>query len=252
MEEDKSNTTFQQSEEEDEDTFSLRDLPIHDHGDDDHQDQTTTPRASTDQDLFEFLGDLSSQINHSDNDDNNNIVFCGKVIPYDEDQLNEYQKRDYLSVRSSSFHKSHTHDHSYDQLSNESDRFVRKNRSKSLRFPSSEAFQNRSSSVAKCEPSPIRTVNITAITSMSTKSKCRMFMFAPVKFKPEMEMSAIKKRQSRRAPAPMFPAAVDGGEVVSGGRKSHHHWGLARQLRSGAHLANLLARSFGCVSASMV
>ncbi|KAA8534340.1 hypothetical protein F0562_031833 [Nyssa sinensis] len=71
----------------------------------------------------------------------NNIVFCGKIIPYDEDELNEYRKRDYLSVRSSSFHKSQGY-----LISNDADSFLSRNRSTS--------YSNRF--VAKCAPSPIQ------------------------------------------------------------------------------------------------
>ncbi|XWS75119.1 hypothetical protein CRYUN_Cryun01aG0057900 [Craigia yunnanensis] len=59
------------------------------------------------------------------------------------------------------------------------------------------------------------------------------------KIPPKMELSDIKKRQSRRNPSPMFPPVVPGDlEVVAagdgygaGGGRRGHHWGLLRPLR---------------------
>ncbi|KAL0402349.1 UNVERIFIED_CONTAM: hypothetical protein Slati_4264800 [Sesamum latifolium] len=69
---------------------------------------------------------------------------------------------------------------------------------------------------------------------MSAKSRRRMFMFGPVKFKPEMELSAIKQRQARRASTEK--AAGNGGGTSPLG-----------VVRSRSHLTSMLARSFGCI-----
>ncbi|PON58546.1 hypothetical protein PanWU01x14_165770 [Parasponia andersonii] len=59
---------------------------------------------------------------------------------------------------------------------------------------------------------------------------------------PKMELSEMRRRQSRRSPAPMFPAAADrgGGEPGGGGRSSRSttHWGLFRPLRCRAHFVS--------------
>ncbi|XP_059625369.1 uncharacterized protein LOC132268556 [Cornus florida] len=230
---DKDHTSFADSEEA-EDTLSLCDLPMNDF-ENNPSNHHHSPKTSIDQDLFEFFTGLNSAIGPIDN----NIVFCGSIIPYDDEkELNEYQKRDYFSVvKSSPFHKKSRSS----RLSGGSNRFSGEDRSSSLRFVNSDSHPCRS--FARCEHSP---VNITAITSMSAKSRRRMFMFGPVKFKPEMELSAIKKRQSRHAPAAMFPAAVDGGAVAvaSAGSRGKSQWGLVRALRC----STVLARSFGCMS----
>ncbi|KAG6389740.1 hypothetical protein SASPL_151213 [Salvia splendens] len=75
-------------------------------------------------------------------------------------------------------------------------------------------------------------VNISALTSMSAKSRRRMFMFGPVKFKPEMELSAIKQRQQGKK-LPEDPNTRLG--VVQAG------------LRGRSRLASVLARSLGCI-----
>lgn len=95
----------------------------------------------------------------------------------------------------------------------------------------------------------VQKVNITSLTSMSAKARRRMFMFGPVKFKPEMELSAIRERQSRRTPGPMFPA-FEGGETVADGGEGGGRGQLklaVRPVKSRAHLTNVLAKSF-CIS----
>lgn len=61
-------------------------------------------------------------------------------------------------------------------------------------------------------------------------------MFGPVKFRPEMELSAIKQRLAARPPA----AAKASPAAPSGGGKSR--WGL---VKSRSTLTTVLARSLG-------
>ncbi|KAL4576424.1 hypothetical protein LXL04_012517 [Taraxacum kok-saghyz] len=93
-------------------------------------------------------------------------------------------------------------------------------------------------------------LNMTALTSMSSKSKRRMFMFGPVKFLPEMEMSAIRERQGRRAPTQMFPVEKGGGatttvKVVAGSRKNQR--GVVKTLTCRARQNTVFERSLACL-----
>ncbi|KAH7849416.1 hypothetical protein Vadar_017515 [Vaccinium darrowii] len=160
-------------------------------------------------------------------------------------EVNEYQKRDYLSLKSASFSKARGFELNYYEEGRE---------------------LNRSSSNRVCRSKPnlssVQKVNITAITDMSAKSRRRMFMFGPVKFKPEMDVNAIRKRRSRLGPVniPPMPEVTEiememamvksgGGRWKSGGGGGG---GMLRPLWCRSHLATALAKSFGCISASMV
>ncbi|CAK9152233.1 unnamed protein product [Ilex paraguariensis] len=229
--EDKENNMFEYFDGEDhaEDTLSLRNLPIHDHNLD-GDSVRESPRTSS---AFEFFTGLTSGTYNSPT---TNLIFCGKVISdKDDEELNEYQKRDYLTLkRSASFIKPQ----SYQFIGDEKTvRFPTKNRSNSVRISSSDRYSSNCSTLQK--------VNITSLTSMSEKSKRWMFMFGPVKFKPEMELRAIKERQGRRVPPPMFPA-------IAGGAKGKSQWGIVRSLKGRSHLANVLARAFGCIPVNVV
>ncbi|KAK4430901.1 hypothetical protein Salat_0852000 [Sesamum alatum] len=205
--------SFPETEEEEEeaDRLSFCNLPI---GENYSGSTVQSPRASSAQTdhFFEFFtthpGPAASHSFHND------IIFCGKI--FHEDQLNEYQKRDYFATI----------------------------RSQSLRKPSFSDSDNRRFSGDLIRPKcaagdldyHVQRVNITSLTSMSAKSRRRMFMFGPVKFKPKMELSAIKQRQARRA---------SGAEKAAGGAS---RWGVVRSsLRGRSHLTSVLARSFGCI-----
>lgn len=160
-------------------------------------------------------------------------MFCGKVIPgsVDDNELNDqYQNREYLTlVGSSSFRLPERPIEQVIPIRSVSDREIGSYRH-AVKFSSS-----------------VKKVNITALTSMSSKSRRRMFMFGPVKFKPEMEMSAIKERLGRRAPSRMFPVAEGGesGKVVVGGHKNHGD--TVKTLRCRSRLNTVFERSLACL-----
>ncbi|KAI3458984.1 hypothetical protein Pfo_015647, partial [Paulownia fortunei] len=219
--------SLQEEEEEEADRLSFCNLPMEENNSGSTHQSPRSSSAQTDH-LFEFFISQPRPAAHSNHND---IIFCGKIIheeeEEEEDQLNEYQKRDYFAtIKSQSFRK--------------------------LSFPDHDAADNRRFSAStrlsgdltrpKCSTGDldyhVQRVNITSLTSMSAKSRRRMFMFGPVKFRPEMELSAIKQRQARRAPAEKAAA--------SGGGKSQ--WGVVRSsLRGRSHLTSVLARSLGCI-----
>ncbi|KZV30850.1 hypothetical protein F511_30899 [Dorcoceras hygrometricum] len=174
--------------------------------------------------LFEFFKSQNLPIYS-----NQGIVFCGKIIHGEEEEveeLNEFQKRDYFANwRSRSFRGSAI---PTDRKENGDISFRR--HWGLTRFSTAPSYR-------------VQSVNISALTSMSSKSRRRMFMFGPVKFKPEMELSQIKKRLRRE------PAAAQGKEVVSRGGSGRRLWGVVRSnLRLRWRLTSVLTKSFGCLS----
>lgn len=218
--------------EDEEDRLSFSNLPT------DNYEQNTSPRTGTssaqiDQ-LFEFFTGFTSQ-----SDTNTDITF-GK----NEGDCNEYEKRDYLAtVETSSFHKASIYNNEKYSCP------VTKNRSNSTRLSNSALDFYQSRSLSGASEYRAQRVNFSSLTSMSAKSRRRMFMFGPVKFKPEMELSAIKQRQSRRRDnvnmLPVEGTAVNGG-AGGGGKRNGSYWGALRSLKCRSHFATVLARSFGC------
>lgn len=181
-----------------------------------------------------------------------------EIIP---DDLNEYQKRDYLTNSFGGKEIDLEEKDGGKNLSFENDRSM------------STMMMKRNSSNLRSIDQRNKKVNLTSLTSMSAKSRRRMFMFGPVKFNPEMELSALRERQSwGRIPTKlMFPVPVDVGEetttlsVVSGSvgdggkpvstprsraGKISSHWGmLVRSFRGRSPITAALAKSLGCVMA---
>ncbi|KAL3523455.1 hypothetical protein ACH5RR_016289 [Cinchona calisaya] len=228
------NTTweyFGEEAEEVEDTLSFCNLTMQEYKE---SSVLQTPRdssCSAHEDFFEFFNEEKNPEFFSAPD----IIFCGKIM---EEELNEYQKRDYLAMV-----KSHSFRSSYDECPSFNNERDLKKSSTSTRYVTDSKYH-------------VQRVNITSLTSMSAKSRRRMFMFGPVKFKPEMELSAIKERQGRRSPKIMFPAseedAGNGKAVVvskaGGGGAKKSHWSMVRSsLKGRSHLTAVLAKSFGCI-----
>ncbi|KAL8052140.1 hypothetical protein ABFX02_06G193600 [Erythranthe guttata] len=188
-------------------------------------DSTQTSRRNSSDHLFEFL--ISQPGPHAAGSD---VIFCGRTIDEeeDEDQLNEYQKRDYFAtIRSKS-----------QSQSNRGSSFSDRRISSSTTISGDPTRSRCSSSSSGNLDYHAQRVNITSLTSMSAKSRRRMFMFGPVKFRPEMDLSAIKQR--RAASVEKVAAAASGG-----GRS---RWGVLRSsLRGRSHLTSVLARSLGCI-----
>ncbi|GAA0180131.1 hypothetical protein LIER_30070 [Lithospermum erythrorhizon] len=135
------------------------------------------------------------------------------------------------------------------------------NRRSSNPYYNNNTYSSSSSSRPFSSISNVEKVNITSLTSMSSKSRKMMFMFGPMKFNNEMELSSIKMRQSKRAMKDNLvsqAAAAAARELaivstttttIAGGSRSSE-WRLLRSLsryRSRATVDSS-ARSCGCFS----
>ncbi|WMV53368.1 hypothetical protein MTR67_046753 [Solanum verrucosum] len=174
--------------------------------------------SSSSEEFFEFLNESS----HSFSD----IIFCGKIIRHENESVDQEKNLSPL-FRSNSFHR-----HITAPVNNQ-------NRASSARFYSSQ-----------------ERVNISGLTSMSAKSRRKWFMFGPVKFNPEMELSEIKQRQGRRRcalPLPVIPMSKDGGDTTAleksrKKKKESGPTGKLMELTSRPHFVNVLAKSLRCFS----
>lgn len=197
-------------------TISLSDLQMNYEGNE-------SPKVSTSsQDFFEFLNESSDSENYTFSD----IIFCGKIIRHENDVLEHQEQNLSPLFRSNSFHRPVI-------------RPVNQNRANSARFYGSQNLER---------------VNISGLTSMSAKSRRRMFMFGPVKFNPEMELSEIKQRQGRRRTV-VIPRSEGGGDtaalVKSRKKKKEEEGGPTgklMELTNRPHFVNVLVKSLRCFS----
>lgn len=232
-------------------TLSLCDLPIYSDAsnwDDDfsrEQDQS----LSSENDFFEFSSDDFTCAATT----NDNIIFCGKLIPYRElilpkspektkNQLaesdtkqNQINKKGLFRWKSLSFNRTKTF----------SRRDEKNNCSKSLALPASKSFVYATSN--KCDFS----VGKASMLASPTKSRWYLFMFGIRSLPTEMELRDIRTRQSRLKSQSMMFRSVECDEMVkdNGRRRGKGLWGLLRDLRyRSAHHANAVVKaSFGCI-----
>ncbi|XP_023740194.1 uncharacterized protein LOC111888281 [Lactuca sativa] len=204
---------FNDINDENDDAFSLRDLQMYDNANANASSTHSSPRTSSGQELFEFFHTLSNPPETVD------IVFCGKVIPGLVGEGND----DHFTLV----------------------------RSPSSRLPDPPAVKHAIPMRSASFSTSVKKMNITSLTSMSSKSRRRMFMFGPVKFLPEMEMSAIRERQGRRAPSQMFPVSEGGGQEttvkVIAGRHKNQRRDAVKRLTCRARLNTVFERSLACL-----
>ncbi|KAJ4720836.1 VPS10 2 like [Melia azedarach] len=89
----------------------------------------------------------------------------------------------------------------------------------------------------------------------NSRSRRHKVLIGLAKVPTVMELSDIKKRQSkRRNPAPMLPVTAGGCELAVAGDNNgyqgrRNHWSLVRSLKCGAQFAGVLTKTaFGCFS----
>ncbi|KAH7537385.1 hypothetical protein FEM48_Zijuj03G0086900 [Ziziphus jujuba var. spinosa] len=97
--------------------------------------------------------------------------------------------------------------------------------------------------------------SVAAKRSPAAEGKCRRLpingsyrkqnvLIGLVKFQPKMEMSEIRRRQSRQSPAKMFPA-TEGVEVTvagNGNAEAVTQWGLLKPFRCRTHFLRALTK----------
>ncbi|KAE7996926.1 hypothetical protein FH972_001603 [Carpinus fangiana] len=144
------------------------------------------------------LFEFSTNAKPETNPSTDRILFCGRVIHRRDPLPGGVQPK----RRSESFNNFQTF---------HSARLTSPSRSSSFRAPATGSYRYQSSG-----------------------SRKHKVLIGLTKIQP-MDLSEIRKRQSRRTPAPIVPVP-DEPVIVSGGRS---HWGLLRPLRCKSHLARL-------------
>ena len=236
--------------EDDDDALSLCNLPL---GNDEENDVVSNKNCNVDDDgidsdAFEFSTTKSSLVySHT----SPTVVFCGKSIPC---RSNSKPISATLPQTTSSQTPHATSSISDDPMfSWPRSSLSLRNKAQSSRFhnvrtATTTRVPPRSSSLRVPETGKSRYQQYysSSSSSRSCSRKHNVLIGVLTKFPPRMELSEMRKRQSRRAPVPMLSAAYGGDQPVVAGSESRGrgHWGL---LRFRSNLVSALARvSFGC------
>ncbi|KAL1086137.1 hypothetical protein V6Z11_D08G096900 [Gossypium hirsutum] len=205
--------------------------------------QGLSRRSSSDAgpELFEFLSDLSSDMCPADD-----IIFCGKLIPLNEQSIPFQTRKDCSFEEGRENHVLRKRSESLSEL--RSDSITRtgstKEYTKLLRNSRSLDYKKLRRYDMDRNPSTRSGGKSEVPTKKLIKRKWYVFMFGMVKFPPEMELKDIKIRQCRRNPSIMFPTAEDGGKKHSGNRSSGKgSWSLLKALSCRDHRSVAVAAS---------
>lgn len=162
------------------DALSLCDLPIH--GSDSEFDDNSAEHSNptSDQELFEFITDVSSQILAKDN-----IIFCGKLMTEKQPFSGKFdvpragqQLENYVRWRSESFHKSRV-----SQSYAPEKQFALRKRSDSLRSPATEKHRFATGEILQRGSNGGRSLG---------RSRRHIFSFGLAKLPTKMELSDIR------------------------------------------------------------
>ncbi|XP_022764302.1 uncharacterized protein LOC111309531 [Durio zibethinus] len=221
--------TMQQINEEfgdeaDEETLSLCDLVMSSDVNEYWNDDFSKEDHHHDQDFFEFFSeDFPAAAASSTYPEDNNIIFCGKLIPLKEDvkQENEKKKKNISSCifpwkksSHSIFNKSRTFPSSSSSSAKES---RGKSFNKSLSLPAWGSKNNHGkfgSEIKKLGDDEKFDFSVKKVSILATPVKSRWYLFAfgVGRFPMEIELKNMKMRQSRRKSKAMKFQVPDCGE----------------------------------------
>ncbi|KAK8697580.1 hypothetical protein V6N13_113721 [Hibiscus sabdariffa] len=233
-----------------EEAFSLGDFLLDsdakNNPENDHSDSVKVPglglsrRSSSEAapEFFEFLSDLSYDMCPADD-----IIFCGKLIPLNEQPIPFQTSKDYSFEQDRKNHVLHKRSESFSELLTRSD--STKEYTKRLRNSRSLDYKKLRRYDMERNPSTRSTKKPEASAIKVNKRRWYVFMLGTVKFPPEMELKDIKSRQFRRNPSVMFPTVEDYGKRHSGNRSSGKgsSWSLLKALSCRDHSSVAVATS---------
>ncbi|KAH7547942.1 hypothetical protein ACOSP7_032771 [Xanthoceras sorbifolium] len=223
-------------EEDDEETLSLCDLAVSSNAEDYYWSEFSYNEEDQDGDFFEFSSEDFTASSYPK--PNQNIIFCGKLIPYRGEEPVHHEN-----------------------TQNQNSTLKQQNTKKNLIFPW-KSKKDRHEQAKSCDfkyDFSVKKVSSTTTTTVApSRSKWYLLAFGSFGkgsgFPTRMELRDIKSRQSRRrvaAPTTMIRSDVGGGDMVKRGEKRSGNKGLWRLLRIlgfKSHRANTVAKAtFGCV-----
>lgn len=211
-----------------EDTLSLCDLSID--KDEETELYVSPENPIQDQDFFEFLVNPEDQ---ETNPSNETVLFCGKTMSPRTAQEFQRHPNNGLYIRRESFKRCHSF----------------KSESSSIKQPLVITTTDHSNSFRLCGPVPSPATGKGKYKSSGSQKHKVLIGLSKVQSK--MELSDIKKRQSRRTPSPMFLVSDGAEQAIAGDDKvvaERSHWGLLGTFRCRSHFVSALSKaSFSCM-----
>ncbi|XP_061361638.1 uncharacterized protein LOC133305431 [Gastrolobium bilobum] len=240
----------QEEEGEEEEALSLCDLPLN-HNSTSLDDKSFT-KILRSQDNDEFFNGFSSS-SSSDMCPADDIIFCGKLVPF-KDKNDNPQKNLVVEQTKSLTHRrrseslsSVTRSNSVSTCTGSRHVIMRNSRSldySRLRDSSTAPEIDRNSSSRSVAASEV-------VAKKAMKPRWYSLMFGTMKLPPEMELNDIKNRQVRRNPSTtMFPATDSGKKLAVNRSSGKVSWRILKALSCKDHSSVAVTTSFPLPQAS--
>ncbi|XWS07910.1 hypothetical protein CRYUN_Cryun41cG0032700 [Craigia yunnanensis] len=273
------NDTWQDfGDEADEETLSLCDLVISSDENEYWNDDFSKEDHQSNGDFFEFFNEgfpATATAAPSSYSEGNNIIFCGKLIPFKDQQPNiedKSQSLKFRNVKQENFEKkennssscifpwkmSHSFNKSRTYPSSSAKGSQGKSFNKSLSLPAVGSINNHgkygSDQSKKLGDEKFDfSVKKVSVSATPVKSRWYLFAFGVGRFPMEIELKDMKLRQSRKSKAMKFQVPEGGKpENIKGGKERRRSakglWRLLKVLgwNSKHTNADLVQASFGC------
>ncbi|KAJ4720841.1 Protein unc-13 4B like [Melia azedarach] len=242
-----------------EETLSLCDLAVNSNSEDylndnDFSEEQCRQSTSDEQDFFEFFSEDFTAASTYPRDD---IIFCGKLIPYREPAAVPEQ------TQNTNTQKNIKKSRIFPWKSNSFNKYSRSTSSKAQRHEKSTySYKSLSQKVNGYETFNYeydfseKKVSSSTVAAASVRPRWYLFAFGYGRtFSTEMELKDMKSRQNRRIPATMFRSLEGGGDEMIKRSETHKRssswkglWTLLKVLGCKSRQANAVAKaSFGCI-----
>ncbi|KDP32552.1 hypothetical protein JCGZ_14764 [Jatropha curcas] len=214
---------FNDDDDEDE-SLSFSDLPLNNNSSVNHWDDDFSKELDQSQDFFEFFSEDFSISSATYPTGADNIIFCGKLIPYKEENKVSHQNfvrnQEITSYTPNGRKKSQSFDIS--------------SRTNSLKKLQQEKYYKN------CKSFPEN--DTYGFGFPRKKSSCYLFGRFPTT---EMELRDIKKRQRKRLPMAKMFQSDNRSETVENGRrkKAKSLWGFLRVFACKSHQSNNIVKN---------
>lgn len=217
-----------------EETLSLCDLPLNSSASDWNYYSKEDHSSSFDQDFFEFCSENFTASTYP----TDNIIFCGKLIPYKGATVAEKSQDLDITTKPKNTKKS-----SIFPWRSQSCKKSTTTSKHALPVPLSE---NNGYATRKFTNKDDFSTKKASLLVSPMKSRWYLFAFGMARFPVEMELRDIKMRQSKKSPANKLRQET--GKEMSNGRREKGLWGLLRFLGCKSHHAHAMVKaSFGCM-----
>ncbi|XP_050210953.1 uncharacterized protein LOC126661181 [Mercurialis annua] len=232
------------NDDDDEEALSLCDLALNNSNGSEWDDSSKEDqRLSFDQDIFEFFSEDFNASTHP----RENVIFCGKLIPYKGDKKDAHVEKIDKSINKTKESK-RSFIFRWKSFS------LHQSRNNSLKMQQQKSYttctspdinsENNEYRMKKCAQKYDVSMRKISVFASPSRSKWHPFTFGMGRYPVEMELSDIKTRQSKRNESKKRQSTNGRNELAGkNGQREKGWWSLLRILGCNSNKANAMVKA---------